>query len=97
MFNILNHEGNANQYNPDIPPHTSQNCQDQKFRGQKMLERMWRKTNILPLLVGFQAGKNTLEISLLIPQKSGHSTTEDPDIPLLGIYPEAAPKCNKDT
>jgi hypothetical protein len=25
MFNILNHQGNAIQNNPDIPPHTSQN------------------------------------------------------------------------
>jgi hypothetical protein len=25
MFNILNHQGNANQNNPEIPPHTSQN------------------------------------------------------------------------
>jgi hypothetical protein len=24
-FNILNHQGNANQNNPEIPPHTSQN------------------------------------------------------------------------
>jgi hypothetical protein len=33
---------------------------------------------------------------LAIPQKIGHST-EDPLIPLLGIYPEDAPTCNKDT
>jgi hypothetical protein len=25
MFNILNHQGNANQNNPEIPPHTRQN------------------------------------------------------------------------
>ena len=25
MFNIFNHQGNANQNNPEIPPHTSQN------------------------------------------------------------------------
>jgi hypothetical protein len=25
MFNILNHQGNATQNNPEIPPHTSQN------------------------------------------------------------------------
>jgi hypothetical protein len=31
-FNILNHQGNANQNNPEIPPHTSQNGEDQKFR-----------------------------------------------------------------
>jgi|AATB01.1.fsa_nt_gi hypothetical protein len=25
MVSILNHQGNANQSNPEIPPHTSQN------------------------------------------------------------------------
>ena len=32
MFNILSHKGNANQNNPEIPPHTRQNGYDQKFR-----------------------------------------------------------------
>ena len=26
MFNILSYQGNANQNNPEIPPHTSQNA-----------------------------------------------------------------------
>ena len=65
--------GNANQNNPEIPSHTSQNGQNQKLRGQQMLERMWRKRNTPPLLVGLQAGKITLEIGLAIPQKTGHS------------------------
>ena len=30
-------------------------------------------------------------------QKIEHSTTEDQAIPLLGIYPEDVPTCNKDT
>jgi hypothetical protein len=30
MFNILNHQGNANQNNPEIPPHTSQNSLNSK-------------------------------------------------------------------
>jgi hypothetical protein len=56
-----------------------------------MLVRMWRKRNTPPLLVGLQVGTTTLEISLAVPQKIGHT------IPLLGIYPEDAPTCNKDT
>jgi hypothetical protein len=32
MFNILNPQGNANQNNPEIPPHNSQNGEDKKFR-----------------------------------------------------------------
>jgi hypothetical protein len=70
-----------------------------------MLARMWRKRNTPPLLVGLQAGTITLEISLAVPQKTGHSTTVLPvdpaipllGIPLLGIYPEDVPTGNKDT
>jgi hypothetical protein len=62
-----------------------------------MLARMWKKMNSPPLLVGLQVDTTSLEISLVVPQKIGHSTTEDAAIPLLGIYPEAVPTCNKDT
>jgi hypothetical protein len=62
-----------------------------------MLVRMWKKRNTPLWLLGLQAGSTTLEISLAVLQKIGHSTTEYPAIPLLGIYPEDAPTCNKDT
>ena len=35
------------------------------------------KENTPPLLVGLQAGTTTLEISLAVPQKIGHSTTAE--------------------
>ena len=40
-----------------------------------MLARMWRKRNTPPLLVRLQACTTTLEISLVVPRKIGHSTT----------------------
>ena len=43
-----------------------------------MLERKWRKRNTPPLLVGLQARTTTLEISLEVPQKTGHNTTRGP-------------------
>ena len=58
------------------------------------MERMWRKRNTLSLLVGMQVGTTTLEISL---RKLGITLPEDPAIPLLGVYPEDSPACNKDT
>ena len=60
-----------------------------------MLKRIWRKKNTPPLL-GLQAGTTTLEISLFL-GKLDIVLLEDPAIPLLGIYPEDAPTCNKDT
>ena len=58
--------------------------------------RMWRKRNTPPLLVGLQIGTTTLEISLGFLRKLGTSLPKDPAIPLLGIYPEDSPPCNKD-
>jgi hypothetical protein len=34
-----------------------------------MLVRMWKKRNTPPWLVGLQAGRTTVEISLVIPQE----------------------------
>jgi hypothetical protein len=40
-----------------------------------MLERIWRKRNTPPLLVGLQTGTTTLEINLDVPQKFGNRPT----------------------
>jgi hypothetical protein len=37
--------------------------------------RIWSKMKTPPLLVGLQAGKTTLEINLVVPQKIVHITT----------------------
>ena len=52
-----------------------------------MLERMWRKRNTPPLLVGFQAG-TTLEFNLTAPQILDTVLHENTAIPRLGIYPK---------
>jgi hypothetical protein len=44
-----------------------------------------------------QAGTTTLEISLIFPQKIGHSITGRSSNNSLGIYPEDVPSCIKDT
>jgi hypothetical protein len=59
-----------------------------------MLVKMWRKRNVPPLLVGFQAGITTLEISGQFIRKLDIVLPEDPTISLLGINPEI---CIKDT
>jgi hypothetical protein len=40
-----------------------------------MLERMWRKRNTPPLLVGLLTGITTLEINMEVPQKIGNGST----------------------
>jgi hypothetical protein len=62
-----------------------------------MLVRMWRKRNTPPLLVGLQACTTTLDISLVVPQKIGHSTTRGSHITSPGLYPEDVPTGKKDT
>ena len=53
-----------------------------------MLERVWRKRNPIPLLVGLSVGATTVENSMEIPQKLKIELPFDPAIPLLGIYSE---------
>jgi hypothetical protein len=36
VFNIFSHQRHANQNNPEIPPHTSQNAKIKKLRWQQM-------------------------------------------------------------
>jgi hypothetical protein len=58
-----------------------------------MLARMWRKRNNPPLLVGLQLWKSVCWFL----RKLDIVLHENPAIPLLGIYLEDAPRCNKDT
>jgi hypothetical protein len=97
MFNILNHQGNANPNNLEIHL-TPVRMARSKFQVIADAGKDVEKEGNSSLLVGLQAG-TTLEISLVVPQKIRHSTTERSctAIPLLGIYPEDAPTCNKNT
>jgi hypothetical protein len=58
---------------------------------------MWRKRSTPPFLVGLQTGKTTLEINLEVLRKLKIDLPEDPNIPLLGIYPKDAPPCHRGT
>ena len=53
-----------------------------------MLERVWRKGNPLPLLVGMQTSTATMENSVEMPSKPDIELSYDPEIPLLGIHTE---------
>ena len=52
-----------------------------------MLEKMWFKENIHPLLVRMHTCTTTLEISMVVSQKIWNPPTSGP-IPLLSIYPK---------
>jgi hypothetical protein len=94
MFNILNHQGNSNQNNPEILPHILVRMAKIKKSGHSsMLARMWRKGDTPPLLLGSQAGTNTLEISLVVPQKFGHSTTRKSRNTYLGHISRRCSNC----
>jgi hypothetical protein len=42
---------------------------------KKMLERMWRKRNTSPSLLGLETGTTTLKTNLAVPQKIGYRST----------------------
>ena len=62
-----------------------------------MLAWMWRKRNTPPLLVGLQACTTTLEISLAVPQKIGHSTARGSSNTSPGHISKEFPTSKKDT
>jgi hypothetical protein len=62
-----------------------------------MLVRMWRKRNTPPLLVELELVQSLWKSVWWFLRKLDIVLPEDPAIPLLGIYPEDAPTCNKDT
>jgi hypothetical protein len=62
-----------------------------------MLASMWRKRTTPPLLMGLQAVKPLSKSVWLFLRKLDIVLLEHPAIPLLGIYPEDVPTCNKDT
>ena len=67
MLNITHYQRNANQKHYEVTFHTSQNgCNPQVYK-QEMLVWMWRKHNILTLLVGMQTSTATMENSVEIP------------------------------
>ena len=61
MFNITNHQRNANQNHNDTTPHTFQDKYHQKEHKKQMLASMWRKRKPLTLLMGMQIGATTVE------------------------------------
>ena len=69
MFNITNHQGNANQNNTKISPHARYNGYNHQDKKQQMLERMWRNRNPHTQLVGMQIGAASMENVMEIPQR----------------------------
>ena len=54
----------------------------------QMLIRMWRKNNLLALLVGMQIDAAVVENSMGVPQKIKIELPYNLGIALLGIYPQ---------
>ena len=61
-----------------------------------MLERVWRKGNLVTLLVGMQTDTTIWRTIQRFLKKLGIKLPYDPAIPLLGIYPEET-KTEKNT
>ena len=73
VLSITRHQRDADLNHNEVPSHTSQSGQHKQIHKQ-MLERMWRKGNPGPLLVGMQTGADTVENSMEFPQKTKNGT-----------------------
>ena len=94
MFRITGHQGNTNQNHNEIPPHTSENGENEQDRKQQMLERMWRKRNPLALLVGMWTGAATLENYVEVPQRVKNRPALRPSNCTGGVLPQSY-RCNE--
>ena len=74
MFNILNYQGNANQNNPEIPSHTQSEWLRSKIQVTANAGKNVEKEEHSSTVGGIASCTTTLEISLVVPQKIGHST-----------------------
>ena len=70
MHVLTHYQRNANQSHSEVPLHASQDGFYPKVYKQQMLERVWRKGNPLPLLVGMQTSTATMDNSVEIPLKN---------------------------
>jgi hypothetical protein len=97
MFHILNHQGNANQNNPEIPPHTSQNGKIKNSGDSRCWPGCGERGTLLHCLWGCKLVQPLWKSVWWFLRKVDIAVLEEPGIPLLGIYPEYAPTSNKDT
>lgn len=88
MPNITYHHGNTNRNYNGVPPHTSQNGENQRHKKQQVLVSMWRKRNPLSLLVGIQIGVVIVENGMEAPQKIKNRTTLSSSNHTTGYLPK---------
>jgi hypothetical protein len=96
MFNILNHQENANQNNPEIPPHTSQNGKIKNSGDIRCWQGCGERGTLLHCWWDLKLVQPLWKSVWWFLRKVDIVVPEDPAIPLVGIYPEYAPTCNKD-
>ena len=91
IFNILSHQGNANQNKHEIPPQTNKNLKSH------MVLRMWKVRKIPPLLVGLKLVQLLWKSIWRFLRKVEIFLSENPAIPILGIPPKDVPHYHKVT
>jgi hypothetical protein len=75
IFNILNHQANANQNYTEISFHSSENDYHQENTQKQMLAKMWRQRKSYTLLVGMQFSTFTMKISMEFSPKAKNTTS----------------------
>ena len=84
MFNITNHQGNANQNHTEMLSHTCKDGHYQKNKRQQVLTSIRKNWNPCTSLVGTQNGATAMENSIEVPQKIKNKITMWLSNPTLG-------------
>ena len=80
-------EINANQNISEVPPYIYHNGKLQNSKDNHTLAKMWSKGSSPSLLIGVQACTTTLEINLVVSQKTGNRSTSRPSCSTPGHIP----------
>ena len=88
MLNITHYQRNANQNHNEVPSHAGQNGCYQKVYKQSMLERVWRKGNLLCCWWECKLVQPLWRTVWRFLKKLEMELPYDPAIPLLGIHTE---------
>jgi hypothetical protein len=90
-------EINANQNISEVPPYIYHNGKLQNSKDNHTLAKMWSKGSSPSLLIGVQACTATLEINLVVSQKTGNSSTSRPSYTSSEHIPKVCSHSYKDT
>jgi hypothetical protein len=88
MFNIPSHQGNANQNDPEVPPHTNRMAKIKNYINSTCWQGCGERGTLLHCWWNCELAQPLWKSSWQFLKKLEIVLPEDEAIPFLGIYPK---------